>query len=159
MKRLMLVALLAVLAAAVGFAATATAQMGVSATLLPTLAVETTNLNFGEWFVGDTDHVAPLKITVTASNSTSYDIALSAGNNFATGTRNVQNGADAVAYTINNPDNTGEWGDGVFGTTFPGTGNGLPQEYDTTGVLHTSTASAASQLGLYTDIVTVTVNY
>jgi len=165
MKRLMLVAILAVLTAAVGFAAVATAQMGVSATLLPTVAVETTNLDFGPWFIGDLDKPATAVITVTASNLTPYDITLDAGTHFASGTRNVVNGADAVAYTINNPTSTGEWGDNLFagtyvaGSSVPGVGNGLPQPYTANGVLHTSTASAASTLGLYTDFVTVTVNY
>jgi spore coat protein U-like protein len=166
MKRLMLAAFFVLLAAAAGFAGTTSAQMGVSATLLPTVSVQTTNLEFGTWFVGDPDHTATATITVTASNLTPYNITLDAGAHFA-GTRNVQNGngIDAVAYTINDPTNTTEWGDNLFGNTYiagsavPGTGNGLPQPYVANGVLRTSVASATSALGLYSDIVTVTVNY
>jgi spore coat protein U-like protein len=165
MKRLILIAFLAALAASTGFALTTTAQMSVSATLLPTVSVQTTNLDFGTWFIGDADHHSTATITVTASNFTAYNITLDAGTHFAGGTRNVQNGLDTVAYTINDPTNTVEWGDNLFANTYvagsavPGTGNGLPQTYAANGVLHTSTASATSALGLYTDFVTVTVNY
>ena len=165
MKRLILAAFLVACAASAGFALTTSAQMGVSATLLPTVSVQTTNLDFGTWFIGDADHVSTATITVTASNLTAYNITLDAGTHFAGGTRNVQNGVDTVAYTINDPTNTAEWGDNLFGNTYiagsavPGTGNGLPQTYTANGVLHTSTASATAALGLYTDFVTVTVNY
>jgi spore coat protein U-like protein len=165
MKRLMLVAFLVLLAGATGFAASTSAQMSVSATLLPTVAVETTNLDFGNWFIGDSARTATATITVTASNLTAYNITLDAGTHFAGATRNVQNGIDAVAYTINDPTNTVEWGDSGFAGTYaaglpvPGTGNGLPQTYTANGVLHSELANPASALGLYTDFVTVTVNY
>jgi spore coat protein U-like protein len=153
------------LAAAVGVAATTSAQMGVSATLLPTVSVQTTNLDFGNWFIGDSPHSAAATITVTASIGTLYNITLDAGTHFAGGTRNVQNGTDAVPYIINDPTNTVEWGDNGFVGTYnagfavPGTGDGLPQLYTANGVLETNLANPASSLGLYTDFVTVTVNY
>jgi len=165
MKRLMFAAFFVLLAAAVGFAATTSAQMGVSATLLPTVAVQTTNLDFGNWFIGDSPHNATATITVTASIGTVYNIALDAGAHFAGGTRNVQNGVDVVPYTINDPTNTIQWGDNGFAGTYaagfavPGTGDGSAQLYTANGVLETNLANPASSLGLYADLVTVTVNY
>jgi spore coat protein U-like protein len=165
MKRLMLAAFFVALASAVGFAGTTSTQMGVSATLLPTVSVETTNLDFGDWFIGDSPHSATATITVTATTGTVYSITLDAGTHFAGGTRNVQNGADAVPYVINDPANTVEWGDNGFAGTYaagfpvPGTGNGSPQPYSANGVLNTNLASPASSVGSYTDLVTVTVNY
>jgi len=165
MKRLMLAAFFVLLAATVGFALTTSAQMGVSATLLPTVSVETTDLDFGSWFIGDSPHDATATITVTASVGAVYNIALDAGTHFAGGTRNVQNGVDAVPYIINDPTNTSEWGDNGFagtynaGFTVPGTGDGSPQLYTANGVLETNLANPASPVGLYTDFVVVTVNY
>jgi spore coat protein U-like protein len=165
MKRLMLAAFFVLLATAVGFAATTSAQMGVSATLLPTVSVETTNLDFGDWLIGDIPHSATATITVTATTGTAYDITLDAGTHFAGLTRNVQNGTDAVPYIINDPTNTVEWGDNLFANTYiagsavHGTGNGSPQPYTANGVLDTNLASPASSVGLYTDFVIVTVNY
>ena len=165
MKRLMLAAILVLLAAAAGFAATTSAQMGVSAMLLPTVSVETTNLDFGNWFIGDSPHSATATITVTASIGTVYNITLDAGTHFAGATRNVQNGVDAVPYIINDPTNTVEWGDNGFAGTYaaglavPGTGTGSAQLYAANGVLETNLANPGSPVGLYTDFVTVTVNY
>lgn len=165
MKRLMLVLVLVLLAAAVSFAALPTAQMGVSATLLPTVSVKSTNLDFGDWFIGDSPHNTTATITVTATAGTVYNITLDAGTHFAGGTRNVQNGADAVPYIINDPTNTVEWGDSGFAATYaagvavPGTGSGSPQEYTANGVLQTNLANPASPVGVYSDFVTVTVNY
>jgi spore coat protein U domain-containing protein, fimbrial subunit CupE1/2/3/6 len=165
MKRLMLAAAFVLLAAAVSFAATTTATMNVSATLLPTVAVESTNLDFGDWFIGDSPHSATATVTVTATNGTVYNITLDAGNHLSGGTRNVANGADMVPYVINDPTDTVEWGDNGFAGTYiagnpvAGTGDGSPQPYTANGVLNTNLASPSSTVGLYTDFVTVTVNY
>ena len=165
MKRLILTTFFVLLAAGVGFAAAASAQMSVSATLLPTVSVETTNLDFGDWFIGDSPHSASATITVTATTGTVYNVTLDAGTHFAGGTRNVQNGADAVPYIINDPSSTFEWGDNGFlgtyaaGSPVPGTGNGSPQPYTANGILETNLASAGSSIGVYTDFVTVMVNY
>jgi spore coat protein U-like protein len=164
MKRLMLAIGVALCAASVSFAATVSAQMGVSATLLPTVSVESTNLDFGNWFIGDSPHSATATVTVTASTSTAYNITLDAGTHFA-GTRNVANGADMVPYIINDPTNTVEWGDNGFAGTYiagsavPGTGSGLPQTFTANGLLRTDLANPASAIGAYADFVTVTVNY
>jgi spore coat protein U-like protein len=165
MKRIMLSAFFVLLAGAVSFAATTSTQMGVSATLLPTVSVSTTNLDFGNWFIGDSPHNATATITVTASIGTVYNITLDAGTHFAGGTRNVQNGVDVVPYIINDPTNTVEWGDNGFAGTYaagfavPGTGDGAAQLYSANGVLETNLANPGSTVGLYTDFVTVTVNY
>jgi spore coat protein U-like protein len=165
MKRLMLAVVLVLFAAAVSFAAATSAQMGVSATLLPTVSVESTDLDFGTWFIGDSPHSATATITVTATAGTVYNVTLDAGTHLAGGTRNVQNGADAVPYIINDPTNTVEWGDNGFAGTYaagfavPGTGDGSPQVYAANGVLETNLANPASPIGVYTDFVTVTVNY
>jgi spore coat protein U-like protein len=164
MKRLMLAIGVALCAASVSFAATVTAQMGVSATLLPTVSVESTNLDFGNWFIGDSPHSAKATVTVTASSTTSYNITLDAGAHFA-GTRNVANGVDVVPYIINDPTDTVEWGDNGFAGTYaagsavPGTGNGSPQTFTANGLLRTDLANPASAIGAYADFVTVTVNY
>ena len=164
MKRLMLSIGFVLLAASMSFAATTSTQMGVSATLLPTVSVESTNLDFGDWFIGDSAHSATATITVTATTATAYNITLDAGTHFA-GTRNVANGVDVVPYIINDPSNAFEWGDNGFaglytaGSAVPGTGNGSPQTFTANGLLHTDLASPASAIGAYSDIVTVTVNY
>ena len=165
MKKLMLLTFFVVLASSVSFAATQSATMNVTATLLPTVTVQTTNLDFGNWLIGDSPHTATATITVTATNGTPYAITLDAGTHGTSGTRNVQNGTDAVPYVINDPTNTVQWGDSGFGGTYlagnpvTGTGNGSPQPYTANGVLDTNLASPSSTIGLYTDFVTVTVNY
>ena len=165
MKRIMLAAFFVLLAGAVSFAGTTSAQMSVSATLLPTVSVTTTNLDFGDWFIGDAPHSATATITVAATVGTVYNITLDAGTHFAGGTRNVQNGVDAVPYIINDPTNTAEWGDNGFAGTYPagfavpGLGNGADQLFSANGVLETNLANPGSPVGLYSDFVTVTVNY
>lgn len=113
MKRLMLSIGFVLLAASMSFAATTSTQMGVSATLLPTVSVESSNLDFGDWVIGDSAHSATATITVTATTATAYNITLDAGTHFA-GTRNVANGVDVVPYIINDPTNAFEWGDNGF---------------------------------------------
>jgi len=165
MKRFLCAMIFVALAAAISFAAPATTQMGVSATLLPTVSVQSTNLDFGDWFIGDAPHFATATITVTATNGTLYNITLDAGTHFSGATRNVQNGTDAVPYIINDPSNSVQWGDSGFGGTYaagfavPGTGTGSPQAFVANGELDTNLANPASRIGLYSDLVTVLVNY
>ncbi|HVP17420.1 MAG TPA: spore coat protein U domain-containing protein [Spirochaetia bacterium] len=166
MKKLILAALFVLLASALSFATNTTATLNVTATLLPTVSVQTTNLDFGDWLIGDSQHSATATITVTATNGTDYKIGLDAGTHFSGGFRNVQNGTDMVPYFIYSDTSNTEWGDnGLVGGTYSAgnpvseKGSGSAQLYTAYGVLRTDLASATSSIGSYTDLVTVTVNY
>ena len=165
MKRLVLLSLFVVLAAAAAFANSTSTTLPVSATLLPTVSVSTTNLDFGTWVL--TDGVIPSSATVTvqATAATNYAITMDFGQHFSAGWRHVQNGAFGVIYEILDPTGSFEWSDQGYGNTYPSggpvfsTGTGSAQSFTANGLLFVASADPASPIGLYSDLVTVTVNY
>ncbi len=139
-------------------AATATGTFTVTATVQATCLLSATSLAFGTYTGVQTD--ATSTISVTCTNSTPYNVGLSAG--LATGatvtTRKMTGPAAAtLGYAMfQDTARSLNWGQTVSTDTETGTGNGSAQALTVYGRL------AAGQLvapGAYTDTITATVTY
>jgi len=166
MKRLLLILCMLGLAGTAAFANANATTFAVAARLLPIVSVSTTSLDFGAWVAADTIHQATATVTVQASPGTSYAVTLDAGQHYDdVFWRHIQNGASQVPYLIVDPSNSFLWGDGGFADTYStghavnGVGSGSPQSFTAKGFLFTQFAGPDSQLGQYTDFITVTVYY
>jgi spore coat protein U-like protein len=139
-------------------AATVTSSFTVSATVASTCLVSATSLGFGSY----TGLVAPASstVSVTCTNTTPYNVGLSAG--LGTGAtvtaRKMTGPASALlAYGLfQDAGHTVGWG-GTAGTdTVAGTGNGATQPITVYGQIPTAQYVAP---GAYADTITVTVTY
>ena len=139
-------------------AATATTTFGVTATVQSTCLVSATSLAFGTY----TGAVATStsSVSVTCTNTTPYNVGLSAG--LATGatvtTRQMTGPASALlSYALfSNAGHTVNWGQTIGTDTVTGTGNGAAQAITVYGQV------AAGQFvapGSYSDTITATVTY
>jgi len=166
MKKILLAVL--TLASALGFsmpvyALTQTSTMPVSMTVVPSVNVSATSLNFGS-IAPSAGSDANATISVTAANGTAYTVTLDAGLNYDGSSRIVKSGATTGGYYYLYTDmGANEWGDSGFGNTYngmgsapgvTGTGSGAIQNLTVYGQL-----GAFSTGGTFTDTVTVTVNY
>ena len=165
MKRIFAVLAFLAIAGMAAFANSTSATMQVLATLLPTVTVSTTNLNFGTWIITDAIIKSSATVTVQATAGTNYAITMDAGQHFDGVNRNVANGAFNVPFQIFDPTNTFLWGDAGYGKTYmagspvTSTGTGSPQTFTANGQLFAFLAKPASPAGVYSDNVMVTVNY
>jgi len=146
------------LASRPALAATATTTFGVNATVQSTCLVSATAMAFGTY----TGAVATSTsaVSVTCTNTTPYNVGLSAG--LATGatvtTRSMTGPAAALlGYALfSDSARTVNWGQTIGTDTVTGTGNGAAQAITVYG------QAAASQYvapGAYADTITATVTY
>jgi spore coat protein U-like protein len=139
-------------------AATVTTTFGVTATVQATCLVSATALAFGTY----TGAVATSTsaVSVTCTNTTPYNLGLSAG--LATGatvtTRKMTGPASAVlGYSLfSDAARTVNWGQTIGTDTVTGTGNGSAQAITVYGQ---ATAGQFVAPGAYTDTITATVTY
>jgi spore coat protein U-like protein len=139
-------------------AATATTTFGVTATVQATCLVSATTLAFGTY----TGAVATSTstVSVTCTNTTPYNIGLSAG--LATGatvtTRKMTGPASALlGYALFSDSlRTVNWGQTIGTDTVTGTGNGAAQPITVYGQ---ATAGQFVAPGVYNDTITATVTY
>src|ERR1700730_10361774 len=137
-------------------AATATTTFGVTATVQATCLVAATSMAFGTY----TGAVATSTsaVSVTCTNTTPYNVGLSAG--LATGatvtTRQMTGPASALlGYAMfSNAAHTVNWGQTIGTDTVTGTGNGAAQAITVYGQ---ATAGQFVGAGSYTDALTATV--
>jgi spore coat protein U-like protein len=135
-----------------------TAQFSVTATVQPSCLISTTALNFGVYARALVN--ATSTVTVTCTNSTTFNVGLNAGvGSAATVTsRKITSPASAtLKYSLfRNSARTQNWGNTVGTDTVAGTGNGAAQSITAYGQM------AAGQSGnpaVYTDTITATVTY
>jgi spore coat protein U-like protein len=139
-------------------AATASADVAVSATVQATCGITTTSLAFGTYTGTQTD--ASSTISVTCTNTTPYNIGLSAG--LASGatvtTRKMVGPSSAsLSYSLfQDAPRSVNWGTAIPGETLGGIGNGSAQTITIYGRID---ASQFVVPGAYTDTVTAVVNY
>jgi spore coat protein U-like protein len=143
------------------FAGTATATMAVTAQVLTNCSVTANPLAFGQ-YSGTALNVSTT-ISVSCTNTTTYNVGLSAGsgNGASVTNRLMTNTAtgstQTLGYSLLATSFTGtNWGNTSATNWQPGTGNGSAQSMTVYGVV------AAAQYptpGNYADSITVTVNY
>jgi len=139
-------------------AATATSSFAVSVTVASTCLVAATSMGFGTY----TGQVAPASSTVsiTCSNSTPYNVGLSAGlGTGATVTARKMTGPASALLAYGLFQDAGHsvgWGVTAGTDTVAGTGNGASQPITVYGQIPTAQYVAP---GAYADTITVTVTY
>ena len=154
------VALSVAMFASVSRAATTTSTFTVQITITASCVINSTStLNFGSQAVLTANVDQTSTIQVQCTNTTPYNIGLSAG----TGTgatvavRKMTNGANTITYTIySDAGRTTVWGNTVLTDTVAAIGNGASQSYTLYGRVTAQTTPAPA---VYTDTVTVTVTY
>lgn len=138
-------------------AATATTTFGVSATVVATCGVTATAMPFGN-YTGVLINVTSA-VSVTCTNTTTYNLGLSAG--LATGAtvsnRSMTGGAVLLNYALyRDSSRTLNWGVTIGTDTLAGTGNGSVQPLTVYGQLP---AGQFVTPGAYADTITATVTY
>jgi spore coat protein U-like protein len=140
------------------FPGTVTTTMSVTATVQPTCLMSASNLTFGTYsglLVNSTS-----TITLTCTNTTSYNVGLSAG--VATGAavtnRSMTGPASALlGYKLfSNSGRTLNWGNTVGSDTVTATGNGTAQPLTVYGQIP---AGQFPRPGSYADTITATITY
>ncbi|HET7371067.1 MAG TPA: spore coat U domain-containing protein [Gammaproteobacteria bacterium] len=145
-------------------AATATASLNATATVVDACEVSAAALTFGDVNpLSATAVKSSADITVTCSNGTGYDIGLSVGSGTgATVATRIMtggaNGSDTLNYKLYSDDAYSvAWGDTAATGTVSGTGTGTAQTHIVYGLV--PAGQTAATLGDYSDTVTVTVTY
>ncbi len=162
--RLVPLTLALALQANAAFAASATGNLTVSATVVSACSVSAATLNFGS-AIDPTSASLPLDtsttMTVMCTATTPYSIALNAGanaggaSNFSS--RAIKNGSHTLGYQLYlDPTRTTVWGDGTASSLLPGVGIGSNQTLTLYGRLPSLSGAVP---GTYTDTVTVTISY
>jgi len=147
-----------VLAPTAAVAATATTTFGVSATVQATCVVSATAMSFGTYTAAVAN--AASTVSVTCTNTTPYNVGLSAG--LATGatvtTRQMTGPASALlGYALfSDAARTVNWGQTIGTDTVTGTGNGSAQALTVYGQV---VAGQYVAPGSYADTITATVTY
>jgi spore coat protein U-like protein len=138
--------------------ATDTTNFSVSVTVLKDCGVTATNLAFGNYTGALVDSTST--ISVTCTNTTTYNVGLSAG--LATGATVTNRsmtgpGSALLHYSLfSNSGYTTNWGNTVGTNTVAGTGNGVVQPLTVYGQIP---AAQYVKPGSYTDTITVSVTY
>ena len=158
-------ALIAVAAACatpdLAWSATATGNMNVKMTIQAECKVQTaTDMDFGTKGVLDANTDQTSTISVQCTNSTPYNIGLSAGGGAGAtlaARRMTGPGAAVVNYSLyRDAARTQVWGTTVGTDTVAGTGNGAVQPVTVYGRVP---AQSTPVIGAYTDVVAITVTY
>ena len=142
-------------------AATATANMGVTATVQATCIMSASTLAFGTFTGTQLDGSTTLSVTCTCTNTTAYTVALDAGtySGATTSTRRLTGSVSgsSLGYQLySNAGRTTAWGSNTGTDTVAGTGNGSAQTLNVYGRI---TGSQYPDPGSYTDTVVATLTY
>ncbi len=139
-------------------AATATSNFTVSATVQATCLISAGNLSFGTYTGSQVD--ASSTISVTCTNTTPYDVGLSAGTTTGatTSTRKMAGtGGATLNYALyTDSGHLSNWGNIVDTDAVEGTGNGSAQSLTVYGRLP---AAQYVTPGAYSDTITATITY
>ena len=147
-------------------AAIATTTFGVSATVLKLCLVSANPLGFGNYTPTGGALAVNTTVNVRCTKGTTFTVALDKGTTVG-GTiaqRLMTNGTDTLQYNLYTTAAFATiFGDGVTGSTMPGTGNGMAVASAVAvavfGQLPDSVANQAVSTGAYADTINVTVTY
>ena len=150
------------LCAAAGIASTAsagsaTANLGVSASIAATCTISTSAVAFGAYSGTQVD--ATGTVTANCINGTPWTIGLGTGtgSGATTSNRKMTSGANTLGYGLfSDSTHSTNWGNSVGVDTVAGTGSGSSQNQTVYGSIPTGTIPAA---GSYADTVVATINF
>lgn len=138
-------------------AATSTASFAVTVTVSAVCTIAATSLTFAA-YAGQLD-ANTSTMTITCTNSTPYNVGLSAGGgpSATVTTRAMQNGALTTPYALyRDAAMTLNWGATIGTDEVAGTGNGAAQTLTVYGRI---AAGLYPTPGAYTDAITATINF
>lgn len=152
---------LAALAPAAAIGAQATGTLSVSATVLTSCTVTPLPLLFGNYTPASGDATATTTITVLCTLGTPYNVRLGSGQNSVdVAARKMLvggGGTDTLNYELyRDASHTQNWGETDTTDTVDSTGTGLLEVHTVYGVIPGEQFVSA---GVYTDSVTITVDY
>lgn len=158
--RLLGVAAACVVAAPAAMATTATGTLNLSITIAATCSVvSATSIDFGTVTDIGSNIDQTSTLTVNCSTTTPYNIGLSAGGGSGAtySSRKMSNAGNTVSYSLYRDSGRSQvWGETIGTNTVSGTGTASNQTITIYGRTPAQTAPAP---GVYTDAVTVTINY
>jgi spore coat protein U-like protein len=147
-------------AAAPSEAATATTSFTVQITIVANCAIDSAStLNFGSQGILSANVDQTSTIQVTCTNTTPYNIGLSAGAGAGAtvATRKMTSGGNTIDYSLYRDVGRSQvWGTTIGTDTVAATGNGTAQSHTVYGRVPPQVTPAAAT---YTDTITVTVTY
>lgn len=153
-------ALILLAGAPAAMAATATGSFNSQIVITDECKVQSsTTMDFGSDGVLDATIDQTSSFDVQCTTGTGYTLSLDGGNGASgtTTTRTMENGGDAINYTLwKDAGRTQNWGDAGGEIVTGLTGNGAIQPYTVYGRVPAQTTPAAAT---YTDTVTITVTY
>ncbi|AHJ68867.1 Csu type fimbrial protein [Granulibacter bethesdensis] len=139
-------------------AATTTTTFQVTATVQASCIIQATNLSFGNYSGSQTDATSTIQVTCT--NSTPYNVGLSAGTGSGATVSNRKmslNSTSALPYALySDASRSTNWGNTPNQDTVSGTGNGSAQSLTVYGRIQTGNYPTP---GSYADTITATVNF
>ena len=138
-------------------ASPATTTFTVSLTIDPSCTVSASDLAFGSpgLLTANVDQTST--IAVECTDTTTYDVGLSAGSSGSVSARTMTSGANTIGYNLYSDSPGGTiWGNTVGNDVVSGTGNGSTQSLTIYGRVPSQTTPAP---GAYSDSITVTVTY
>lgn len=141
-------------------AATATGSFQVTVNITSTCIVDSTaTLDFGSPGVLSSNVDQTTTIGVRCTNTTPYNILLNKGvNGTSVTTRQMKTGTETINYSLfRDTGRTQNWGETIGTDTVAGTGNGGAQNYTVYGRIPGPQTTPSP--GVYTDTITVTINY
>ncbi|TJV45725.1 MAG: spore coat protein U domain-containing protein [Mesorhizobium sp.] len=130
-----------------------------TATINANCNVSATNVNFGSVGVLASNVDSTGSVTVRCTDTTPYNIGLSAGagSGATVASRKMTSGAKTVTYSLySDSGRASVWGNAIGTDTASGTGTGLDQPYT---VYARAPAQTTPAPGAYTDTIVVTVTY
>ena len=143
-------------------AATKTATINVSATVVDNCTISAGALNLGT-FDGTNNLAASSDITVRCSNGTDYTVDLSPGSSGSYANRTLTSGSNSLVYNLYTAgDFATVWGNGSGSTgraSDIGEGMGTAITHTVHGRLLASQNQGAIDAGDYTDTITATITY
>jgi spore coat protein U-like protein len=150
------------LIASPAFGATASSNLGVSATVSANCTISTSSVAFGTVnTISGSNTDATGSISVTCTNGAGWSAAAAAGGGTGAtfATRKMTAGANVLNYTLyTDSGRTSVWGDGTVSTSvLSNTGTGVAQSVNVYGRVFSGQTSAPA--GSYSDTVAVTVTY
>ncbi|MEO8739512.1 MAG: spore coat protein U domain-containing protein [Casimicrobiaceae bacterium] len=173
LSRLAGIAGLFLLTCNVANALTATTTFTVTATVLSNCTISATNLNFGTYNpLSASANTASSAVTITCTKNAASTIGMDLGIHTVAGVRNMQNGADVIAYTIGQPPSNVAGAACTFpaATAWTTSGGGLftptvapskaARTYNVCGSIAPGQDVPGSVAGIvYSDTVTASVNF